>query len=235
MRPVTEAPLLLSRSSSRPLAGTLRRQDAPDYDQRGRVEEYGGEAAFPAVRSPPPGPVACAHARGAPGAVAVPRGVRGGPRLRGPRGPLPCVGADAGHLAPRGGEVATCRSALPAWHLLGPGHLIVQLGTRPLSVLCNPVAAPTGPPSPPWEPSFSANPFLSQPAHSASLCQKPLWPQLCFSVTSFQPGRLRVYVCTSLLIWSPGIVCRFCESPRSFLLPFQSRHPCRDRSQLGQT
>lgn len=144
LRPVTEAPLLLSRSSSRPLAGTLRRQDAPDYDQRGRVEEYGGEAAFPAVRSPPPGPVACAHAREAPGAVAVPRGVRGGPRLRGPRGPLPCVGADAGHLAQRGGEVATCRSALPAWHLLGPWTLICSVRDAPPQCPLQPRGGPDG-------------------------------------------------------------------------------------------
>lgn len=61
---VTESPLLLFGSSSRPLAGTLCRQDASNYDQRGRVEEHRGRSPFPAGRCPSPPPTACAHARG---------------------------------------------------------------------------------------------------------------------------------------------------------------------------
>lgn len=52
--PVAAAPLLLLGSSARPLAETPRRQDASNYDQGGRVEEYRGKSPFPAVRCPPP-------------------------------------------------------------------------------------------------------------------------------------------------------------------------------------
>lgn len=38
------------------------------------MEEYRGKAAFPAVRCPQPGPVACAHARGGPGLRGCPAG-----------------------------------------------------------------------------------------------------------------------------------------------------------------
>lgn len=80
---MTGAPLLPSRSSCAPLAAALRRQDASDYDQGGRVEEYRGEGALPAARGPAPGPVACAHARGGP--VRAPRR-SGGDSAGDPRG-----------------------------------------------------------------------------------------------------------------------------------------------------
>lgn len=79
--------LLLLLGSSRPLAETLRFQDASNYDQGGRVEEYRGECPFPAGRCPPPPPVAFAHARGGRGGLAAaPWGLCGGQREAHPRG-----------------------------------------------------------------------------------------------------------------------------------------------------